>query len=654
MKKTLALGFIALTLSSHAQVTPPKQSELCKNPWVRNVSRVLQNYEISTGEINPVDLKFLDGGAFVAGYEAQSEPAFTDGLYSRTDTWKVKTEGIPDFHLNADTLIKAGVRHEVEATFIRHFTDSCEAKTSVPMWPTRAPLSTARALHPDFKAGQYFIFKAGLGFVVSAETITMLGVPGAGVSLKGEYLLEGYYQIHVMRMNDKLVRLKVLARRGKEREASLNVGVRGDFKVWSIKLDRKKIKRVLNPDPISLTYNNSHASVFMVDYVLDLTDPKVAAAYDQMVTSARQYALLQLALPFKDKDALERALLMNIAPLEDLYSSDFQAGTVGRIQRNIRSSATLDSNMWGVELGNRIAGIGYQNGSSVSRINLREPNDDLSRYLLTTHETEVDAIWFLSWGRVIDQRKMQSLFEDNQEQNKLKPIEMVLTVEKKDKRLSVKELSKVRKILLKTISDQVYVQIPWQDWKQDTGKALNFGMRLNVTLFPEAILNAPVLSMKELMVSYPRFLAEKNLKATDFYSSTSSYGPHGPSTVVTADQKFKKGIQEIAEKLSISFSNRYEDADRVEKFIELQSNPIFAQTGYGFLMSITPEKTREWFIVNLDMTADGKKLQYVFGAVERSLLFKRILLIKAALEEEDLDLRREAESLSIDNPFATM
>lgn len=654
MKKILLPGLMALALSSHAQVGTEKQSELCKNPWVRNVSRVLQNYEISTGEIKPVDLQFLDGGALVAGYEAQSEPAFTDGLYSRTDTWKVTTEGIPDFQISANTLVKAGVRHEVEATFIRHFKDSCEAKTSIPMWPNRSPLSTARALGSDFTAGQYFIFKAGLGFVVSAETVKMLGVPGAGVSLKGEYLLEGYYQIHVMKMSDKLVRLKVLARRGKEKEASLNVGVQGDFKVWSIKLDRKKIKRVLNPDPISITYNRSNASVFMVDYILDLTDPKVAAAYNQMVMSARQYALLQLALPFKNKEALEKALLMNIAPLEDLYSSDFQAGKVGRIQRNIRSTATLDSRMWGVELGNRIAGIGYQNGSSVSRISMREPNDDLSRYLLTTNEREVDAIWFLSWGRVVDQRRMQSLFEDNDEQKRLKPIEMVLTVEKKDKRLSVRELSKVRKILLKTISDQVYVQIPWQDWKQDTGKALNFGMRLNVTLFPEAILNAPVLSAKELMVSYPRFLAEKNLKATDFYTSTSTYNPHGTTTSVTAEQKFRKGIQEIAEKLSYSFSNRFEDTDRVEKFLELQDNPIFAQTGYGFLMTITPNKTREWFIVNLDMTADGKKLQFVYGAMERSLLFKRILLIKAALEEEDLDLRREAESLTINNPFVTM
>lgn len=656
MKKTLATGLVALlvSLSSHAQLAPQNKGNLCSNPWVRNVSRVLQNVEISTGEINPVDLTFLDGGALVAGFEASSEPAFTDGLYSRTDTWKVTTEGLPDFHINADTLIKAGFTHDVEATFIRHFKDSCEAKTSVPMWPTRAPLSTARALHPGFNNGQYFVFKAGLGFIVSAETIKMLGVPGAGVSLKGEYLLEGYYQIHVMRMSDKLIRLKVLARRGKEKEASLNVGVQGEFKVWSVKLDRKKIKRVLNPDPISLTYNRTHASVFMVDYVLDLTDPKVAAAYDLMVTKAKGLALVNLALPFKDQAALERALLMNISPLEDLYSSDFQSGNVGRIQRNIRSSATLDSHMWGVELGNRIAGIGYQNGSSVSRINLREPNDELSRYLLTTHETEIDAIWFLSWGRVIDQRRMQSLFEDSGDQAKMKPLEMVLTIEKKDKRLSVKELSKVRKVLLKTISDQVYVQIPWQDWKQDTGKALNFGMRLNVTLFPEAILNAPVLTAKELMVSYPRYLADKGLKATDFYSSSVTYNPRGPSTGLTAEEKFKRGIKEIADKLSYSFNNRLEESDRIEKFLELQSNPIFAQTGYGFLMSIVPEKTREWFIVNLDMTADGKKLQYVYGSMERSLLFKRILLIKAALENEDLDLRREAESISVTEPVSAL
>ncbi len=642
MKIILALGLIALPLSSYAIPMPSK--DLCKNPYVRNVSRVLQNVEIDVG-IKPIDLEFLDGGALVAGYNGESEPAFFNGLYSRTDTWKVKTEGIPDFQLNADTLIKAGVRHEIEASFIRHFKDSCEAKTTVPMWPNRAPLTASRALSPDFKIGHYFVFKAGLGFVVSAETIKMMGIPLVGASLKGEYLLEGYYQIHVMRIDEKHIRLKVLARRGKEKDFSLNVGLQGEFNIWNVKVDRSGFKRVLNPDPIKVFYNKTHASVFMVDYLLDMSEPKVAQAFDKMVNKAINYKAIQLAIPFKDVKELERSLLMNIAPLETLYTSDFQAGNLGRIQRNIRSSATLDSNIWGVELGNRIAGIGYESGSSVSRINLREANDDISRYLLTTNETQVDALWLFSWGRVITQRRMQSLFETNEEAKKMKPLEMVLTVEKKDKRLSLKEFAKVRKILLKTISDQVYVNIPFQDWKQDTGKALNFGMRLNVTLFPEAILNAPVLSAKELMVSYPRYLSDKGLKAKDFYSDTAAMGRGGQG--VTAEDKFKKGIKEIAEKLSYSFSNTREDSDRIEKFLELQKNPIFSQTGFGFLMSIAPEKTKEWFIVNLDMSADGKKLQYVYGSLERSALFRKILSIKAALEDEDLDLRREAESISV-------
>lgn len=651
MKKTLATVMVCVSLSSFASTEVA--NDVCKNPYVRNISNVLQNVEIS-GELNPVDLTFLDGGTLVSGYRGETEPAFIDGLYSRTDIWKVKTEGIPDAHLDATTLIKGGVRHEVEAMFIRHFKDSCEAKTSVPMWPNRAPLSSAKALATEFKTGNYFVFKAGLGFVVSAETVKMLGVPGLGVSLKGEYLLEGYYQIHVMRIDEKHIRLKVLARRGKEKDVSLNVGVQGEFKIWNLKVDRSGFKRVLNPDPIKVYYNNSHASVFMVDYLLDLTEPKVAKAFNDMVAKAKSYKAIQLALPFKDVKELEQSLLMNIAPLEDLYSSDFQSGNLGRIQRNIRSTATLDANIWGVELGNRIAGIGYENGSSVSRINLRDSNNDLSRYLLTTHETQVDALWLFSWGRVIDQRKMQSLFESDEDQKNLKPLEMVLTVEKKDKRLSVKELAKIRKVLLKTISDQVYVQIPWTDWKQDTGKALNFGMRLNVTLFPEAILNAPVLSAKELLVSYPRYLSVKGLNARDFYNdSSSSYGNRGPRGM-TAEEKFKKGIQEIAEKLSFSFNNTRSDSERLEKFLELQKNPIFSQTGFGFLMTIKPERTADYFLVQLDMSADGKKLSFVKGSQERSALFKKILSIKAALEDEDLDLRREAESLSVENPITAL
>ncbi len=645
MNKILALGLMCFSLATFAD--PGTGNSLCKNSYARNVSRILQNVELSTGDLDPIDLTFLDGGAFVSGFRAESEPAFTDGLYSRSDIWRVKTDGVPDFRMNADTLIKAGVRHEVEAMFIRHYKDSCAAKTAIPMWPNRAPLSSVKALHPEFTPGQYFVFKAGLGFVASAETIKLLGVPGAGVSLKGEYLLEGFYQIHIMRINDKLIRLKVLARRGSEKEASLSVGVQGEFKVWGLKVDRSGFKRVLNPDPIRLFYNKNNASVFMADYILDMTEPKVARAFDQLVKGAKNYTSVHFALPFKNVKDIERALLMNIAPLEDLYMSDFQTGNLGRIQRNLRSSATLDSNIWGVELGNQLAGLGYENGSSVSHINVRQANNDLSHYLLTTHQREVDAAWMLSWGRVINHRRMQALFETNEIREEAKPIELVLTVEKKDKRLSLKEFSKIRKLLLKTISDQVYVQIPWMNWKQDTGKAVNFGMRLNVTLYPEAILNAPMLSMKELLVSYPGFLSDKGLSATDFYSNPQPAPGQRPIRLPTAEEKFKKGIKQIAERLSLSFNHSRPENERIENFLALQDNPIFSQTGFGFLMSLTPEKTREWFIVNLDMTADGKKLQYTYGAVDRSALFKKILLIKAALEDEDLDLRREAESLIV-------
>src|SRR5690606_493741 len=135
------------------------------------------------------------GGSFVAGYEYEVEPAYTKGLYSRSDQWYIGVDATPDDSIisseDLDIDLSGGLKNETIATFTRFFNDPCEAMRATPYSPRRIPLKVKTALGPKFNVGDYFLFRGSVGFVVSAEILSMLSSSVWGLGLSGSFLMEG-------------------------------------------------------------------------------------------------------------------------------------------------------------------------------------------------------------------------------------------------------------------------------------------------------------------------------------------------------------------------------------------------------------------------------------------------------------------------------
>jgi hypothetical protein len=112
----------------------------------------------------------------------------------------------------------------------------------------------------------------------------------------------------------------------------------------------------------------------------------------------------------------------------------------------------------------------------------------------------------------------------------------------------------------------------------------------------------------------------------------------------SAQFKFQSALGRIGKKLSQAVDTKRSHIKRLEAFMDLRKNTIFSQSGIGFLMNLQPEQT---YRLDLNLSANDRQLDFVRGDESTATFYRKILLIKEALEDDGLDLRRTAESLKL-------
>ncbi len=418
-----------------------------------------------------------------------------------------------------------------------------------------------------------------------------------------------------------------------------------------MKVARKQLHQIIETDVIRLRYDNNKADVFLVDYILKLSDPDVAKAFSEVVKQIGDLQTIKLVLPIYGRKQREKDLALDIESLEKLYRSDMEAGIEGRIVRNVRTSAQMASDKGGFNLGNELAEFGFSERTATSTIKLRADDESLSNYVMSTKEKRTAVSWLFSLGKLVDERKIQGLFKTDMDGANFKPVQMVATFEKKDKELGYSEFLKVKTLVDRSVHQDVSTRIPWEKWDQfSKDKVPNFGLRLEIVLTPEAILLAPSLNAKEIKERYLKMLAEKKLNADDFYHTVlPSAGARGGS--LTSKMQLASELREIGKKLAKAFQKEgITETNRLQSFMSLHRNKLFSQTGMTFFMGLNPEMIDKWFHVELVMSGGNKKLEFKSNEIESSELYRKLVYVDAALQDDGVDIRRDAEALNVHKP----
>jgi hypothetical protein len=617
----------------------------CQSAQKRGYAEKLAALKPSTDLALP-EFEVFSGGKIGIGYEYEVGPAYTNGLYSRSDRWFIKTSLADDRNKNFSEdetgHLKGGIDHRLTATFTRFFKNPCEALLATPYSLKRAPVKAKIALGAGFLKGDYFLLRNSLGFVVSADILSLLssGVWGLGVS--GSYLLEGLYQIHIVRLSDYRVRLKIVARRGRHLTGSLSLGYQKKFEVFKLGIINRQVEKIINTTPLKLQGDKGGGQVFMVDYILDLSDAEVASAFDNVLLSAKKYRRINDIKPFKDLKNLQTHPLLDLTALENIFHSDIQNNRQDRIVRNLRTSSGQSSQAIQGSLGNRIFGATLDRKGSSARMSLFRKDESKENYLLKSWEKDWESRFFYSWSKSFKTSGFRALFSANQQFEDLRPVNMISFIQHKKNRFTFRDFINLKKTLKKILSLGVFNKIPFSEWKQSKNQKFNnYGLRFEMILAPEGILEAPSLSADEVRVFFLDYLKSKDLVPEDFFPSNFSEVPAQNHLEVFNFElyRFSKLFSQVLDRgTSVS--------QKVELLARLRKNKLFIESGIGFLMFLRPMSQENNFHLDLNISSNEAIINFSFGKAQLSELYKKILTIKSALDDDAFDLLREAESIS--------
>jgi hypothetical protein len=636
--------FLGLSLISFYSVMA--SSRHCKGKRVKTVAEQIASLNPQT-DLNVIDLNIFNNGSFASGYDYVVEPAYTKGLYARKDNWLIEVKALPGQTINLekdwDLNLSGGSKNSMEASFIRFIKDPCEAMLANPYPPNRIPLKSSIALGSKFLIGDYFLFRASSGLVLSSEIVGLLGTPLWGVTLGGAYAMEGFYQIHIVRLDDDHIRFKIVGHRGRNFKASLGIGYKEKFEVFRIKALDNQLERFVNTKPVTLSAHKGNSKVFMIDYVLNLRDEKVSNAFEQALKKTNDFKNLDLTAPFKKQTNLEDSLLLDLTPLEDLYKTDYAQNNVKRIRRNIKTTSEQDSYGIGLDLGNKVFGLKLSGGGATSKMDITNPGEIVERYLLRTWEKSWESRFLYSYTRNRSEDSLSALFISDENYHKLTPLNVVREMSQRKNRFSFRDFQKLKIKLKKSLPMIVYKEIPFGDWKQDPSvKYFNFGFRYKLLMSPESILNAPELRAEEIRTRFKAYVAEKNLGSEDFFSSAGR-----DPTIYTPAHEFESSLFSLSSRLEKALNKDLPMRERLEEITKLKLNTLFAESGIGFIMSLHPNHMKELFHFELDISSNEAMIDFSFGLSQNIELYKKILTIKAALDDDALDLLRDAELLSL-------
>lgn len=598
-------------------------------------------------KLDLLDFDIFSSSSFVAGYEYRVEPAYTNGLYSREDRWQISTEVLPDKLIEKHDLelkLTAGLKHHVEANFIRFLQDPCKAMLLKPYLPNNLPLNSKKALSDKFNIGDYFLFRGSAGVLLSGEILSFLSSGFWGLGLTGSYFLEGFYQLHIVRIDDKHVRLKIVAHHGRNTNAALGLGWSGEFDVFKVNALDNQLEKFVNVNPIKVRGDLSKANVVMVDYVLDLGDEKVAGAFDTIIKKLKFFKEFALLSPLKDQQDITNLIVLDLAPLEDLFQTDRQNDQIGRIQRNLSTTSNQHAQGFGIDLGNKVVGFKWNREKSTSNMGVRRDDNYLDKYLLKTWENSWQGRFIYSWSKNTEESGVRVLFKEDENLKTLSAINLVNYLYSKKNRFSYNDLVSVQKKLKKSLPIEIYDAIPWGKWPQTPKTQFtNFGLRYDFIMSPESIISAPELSEEEIKVLFKDHIASKGLTVRSYASPRKDVAR---GTMLSAEEVFERRLKIFAKYLSLTLSRKLTIEERLGALAKLIKNDLFKASGFSFVMALRPHEMKSLYHLNLNISANEAKIDFSFGKSELSALYKKLLTVKAALDDDALDLLREAESIS--------
>ncbi|MBT3786632.1 hypothetical protein HOF92_16780, partial [bacterium] len=333
-------------------------------------------------KVDLFDLNLAEGVGISSRYRYEVEPSYIDDWYTRIDKWVLNTDLRPgDFIKDLDLPISVNVGNGMEVVFVRQFKTRKEAMKALPYTFARLPLK-AKLARSKLQPGDFVSLPANLNVMVSAGTTATDGFLSAGAHT--HYLLSGAFQIHLFRMKDDKVRVKLMALRKRGLGASASADI--DFKIFGIGLVDRRIKRFIGVNIADLRYDKETGNLFLMDFIFDLKDSQSRKAYNQILGSTYKFKNLKILNPFQSHKEISQQLISDLTLTEDIFKEDREKPVERRrVDRIFKGSNEFERKSKNFKLGFKLIKYSKEQAYTENQISFVDREEKKHHYFFPTH-----------------------------------------------------------------------------------------------------------------------------------------------------------------------------------------------------------------------------------------------------------------------------
>jgi len=588
-----------------------------------------------SASVRLLDLDVAEGVGISSKYKYEVEPSYQAKHFTRVDRWILNTD------IKAGDIIKdvidlpvyLNINKGAEINFVRQFPSRKEALKKLPYSLNKLPTTAKRAL--KLNVGDFVSIPTNMSVAVGASIGNVADILRA--SAGGYMVFSGKFLVHVFRMKDQKVRVRLIAQRNNTN--GVNAGAKLDFDIFGISVVDRQIKRWIELDIAKVGASKGRGHQLIIDYIFDLKDEKAQQAYNSILGSTFKFKDVAMFKEFLKERGLEDRLITVYENAEVIFKEDVNKEKK-RVDRIFKGFNNFKKTAKNIKLGLLFTTYSKSKTFIENRISYDDKHGQRKRFyyptMTNTKKNEFDLILLKAKERVV--KTTFGLVPLDEDDAGAGHTDFGFTYDRKDKIFRIDEQRKYIQMLNDVLPDFLYDQIDWKGWDEYRSRP-NTVATMQVIFKKEAFKSLKGMEEKEIRKKLTRFY--KDRKLVDI-SLIDGFFKRLWRKIRLIKGEERSDVKDISRKLYEVFnSEEFDGKDRVRTLMKLRDRYIFKRLGLKFLMSLVPEnKLDQYVYIKLGMhSKKDEEVKFEFGTQGYSEVYHELMYVNSVLNDRSYDLR---------------
>lgn len=589
--------------------------------------------------VDLLDVDLFEGLGISSRYRYEVEPSYLANYYTRVDKWEMKTNLSPgDLIKDAiDFPIFLNINKDSNVYFVRQFKSKKQALLARPYAFNKLPITASRALE-KLVPGDFVSIPADMSVTVGASSGFLDQIDGINAKAKVYYVLNGKFLIHVFRMKNDKVRVKLIAQ--KSSGAGIDTEFGGDIEIFGVSVLDHQIEKIFDLDFLEAGWSKGKGTQFLIDYIFDLKDEKARKAYDQILSSTYKFKDIAIFQEFIKERELEVRLLSSYELADELATADLLSPE-RRVERVFKGTNDYKYDRTKLKLGLLLASFKKDVSYTENLISYEEEDGKRHFYYYPIHlkyKRKKGGIWPIRFKEEVNYSFFGLVPVEERRGEGNAYSDYGFTYDVRDKNFLQIEQVKFKQKVRDNIPKKLYDEIDWAEFNE-TGSHKSARGFFQIIFKAEAFKTLKNIPFDEL-----------NEKVQEYYRNRLllEAGPvHGVwqsiwRKLTIVKFKERRQLKRLAKKLHYVLTDiELTGKQKINKLLKLREKSLFEKVGIGFLISLLDQDSLEdKLFITLNLHAmDTEEITLKYGDQKFSKLYHELQYAHNAINNRSWDLR---------------